>query len=102
PLLADEPDEVVVTIEQRAHDDTGQEETRRLTDTLAMRVRPVVLIADDSLDQLDLYELALADRYTIARARSGQETLAVILAERPDVIVLDVLMPVEDGFATCA
>ena len=53
--------------------------------------------------QLDLYELALANQYTIARARSGQETLAVALAERPDVIVLDVLMPgQEDGFTTCA
>jgi hypothetical protein len=38
-----------------------------------MRLRPVVLIADDTLDHLDLYDLAPADRYTVLRARSGVE-----------------------------
>jgi DNA-binding response OmpR family regulator len=67
-----------------------------------MRVRPVVLLVDDILDQLDLYEMGLADRYTILRATTADATLTDAVTERPDAIVLDVLMPGEDGFATCA
>lgn len=67
-----------------------------------MRVRPVVLLVDDTDDQLDLYEMALADHYTILRAMTGRDALTLALTERPDAIVLDVLMPGEDGFATCA
>jgi len=67
-----------------------------------MRSRPVVLIADDTRDQLDLYELALADRFTIIAVTTGAAAVSTALASRPDAIVLDVLMPGEDGFATCA
>jgi CheY-like chemotaxis protein len=74
----------------------------RPSDTPGMRVRPVVLIVDDTVDQLDLYEMGLADRYTILRATTGHATLTEAVTERPDAIVLDVLMPGEDGFATCA
>jgi CheY-like chemotaxis protein len=66
-----------------------------------MRARPVVLIADDTLDHLDLYELALADRYTVLRARNGAEALTTAVAEHPDAVVLDVMMPGDDGFAIC-
>lgn len=67
-----------------------------------MRHRPVVLLADDTLDQLDLYELALSDQFRIVRATTGDAAVAAALSERPDAIVLDVLMPGLDGFATCA
>jgi two-component system cell cycle response regulator len=67
-----------------------------------VRVRPVVLIVDDILDQLDLYEMALADRFRTVRARTGHAAITSALSERPDAILLDVLMPVEDGFVTCA
>jgi DNA-binding response OmpR family regulator len=67
-----------------------------------MRIRQVVLIVDDTLDELDLYEMALADQYTMVRATSGADAVAAALIERPDAIVLDVLMPREDGFATRA
>jgi CheY-like chemotaxis protein len=66
-----------------------------------MRLHPVVLLVDDTLDQLDLYELALRDRYRIIRATSGPAAVRVALTERPDAIVLDVLMPGDDGFTTC-
>src|SRR5712672_4487810 len=69
---------------------------------MGMRIRPVVLIADDTADQLDLYEMALADHYTVVRANTGRAALAQALTERPDAIVLDVLMPGDDGYTTCA
>lgn len=66
-----------------------------------MRARPVVLVVDDTLDHLDLYEMALADHYTILRATSGAAALEAAFAEKPDAILLDVMLPGDDGFVTC-
>ncbi len=65
-----------------------------------MRRRPVVLLVDDTVDVLDMYEMALDDRYTIVRATRGTEACEIARTEKPDVIVLDVLMPDLDGFST--
>ena len=67
-----------------------------------MRLRPVVLLVDDTPQQLDLYEMALADRYTVVRATTAEAAYRAAITGRPDVIVLDVLMPGEDGLTLCA
>jgi CheY-like chemotaxis protein len=66
-----------------------------------MPARPVVLVVDDTLDHLDLYEMALSEHYTILRATSGATALEAACAERPDAILLDVMLPGDDGFVTC-
>ena len=71
-------------------------------DTCNMRLRPVVLIADDMPGQIGLDGMALPDHYTVVRAATGPTALSRALAERPDAIVLDMQMPGDDGFATCA
>ncbi len=58
-----------------------------------------VLIAEDTPDILEL----LVDKVTfagfeVATARDGEEALAKIHSETPDVILLDLLMPKKDGF----
>ena len=63
--------------------------------------RPVVLLVDDMVDHLRLYELTLNDRYTILNASSGEEGYRVACLEQPDVIVLDVMMPDVDGWTVC-
>ncbi len=67
-----------------------------------MRRRPVVLLVDDIREQLDLYEMTLEDRYTVIRATTAEDARMMAVTERPDVIVLDVLMPGEDGVSVCA
>jgi CheY-like chemotaxis protein len=62
----------------------------------------LVLLIDDSVDQRDLYELALEDEFTVLTAARGREGVAVARRARPDVIVLDVMMPGMDGWETCA
>ena len=61
----------------------------------------LVLLIDDCVDQRDLYELALEDDFTILTAARGREGLAVARRAKPDVIVLDVMMPGMDGWETC-
>lgn len=61
-----------------------------------------VLVVDDSLPNRKLLEARLKDEYfEVLGAASGAE--AITLAQRwsPDIILLDVLMPVMDGFEAC-
>jgi DNA-binding response OmpR family regulator len=61
-----------------------------------------ILIVDDEPRYLRLLEANLqTEGYEVAIARDGQEALDVFSAKPVDLILLDVLMPRLDGFATC-
>jgi DNA-binding response OmpR family regulator len=63
------------------------------------RERPVVLAADDDEDILELVAFRLErSGCTVLRARDGEEALELARRERPDLAVLDVMMPKLDGF----
>ena len=60
-----------------------------------------VLIVDDEPDIVILLQLALETAgYTTVQASDGEEALAVIRAHDPDLVLLDVMMPVMDGWRT--
>jgi CheY-like chemotaxis protein len=62
-----------------------------------------ILIVDDSSTTL-LMEEMLLKKYTnfdVVQARNGQEAVETALAEQPDLILMDVIMPKMDGFAAC-
>jgi CheY-like chemotaxis protein len=63
--------------------------------------RPVVLIVDDIEDHLRLYEVTLAERFTVLKATSGPEGLAIARVQRPNVVLLDIMMPGMDGWEVC-
>jgi DNA-binding response OmpR family regulator len=70
-----------------------------VTDEAAGRDQPVVLAADDDEDILALVAFRLErSGYTVLQARDGEEALELARAERPDLAVLDVMMPKLDGF----
>jgi len=61
----------------------------------------VLLVDDDGVARL-LTASALAARgWQVIEADGGAQALALFERERPDVVVLDALMPDPDGFATC-
>ena len=61
--------------------------------------RPQILVVDDDPDILEaLSEILEAEGYEVDRARHGQEALARIDQRRPDLILLDLMMPVMDGW----
>ena len=65
-----------------------------------MNQKAKVLIVDDELFNLDYLEQALEDsNYQIITATNGQEALDLIQREQPDLVLLDLMMPVLDGFA---
>ena len=59
-----------------------------------------VLIVDDEPLNVDYIEQRLEDlNYEIITAADGQEALDKIKSEHPDLVLLDLMMPVLDGFA---
>jgi signal transduction histidine kinase len=63
--------------------------------------RPRLLAIDDNPANLTTLARALSDEFTLQLAASGEEGLRLATAERPDLILLDVMMPIIDGFETC-
>src|SRR4030042_4271034 len=61
-----------------------------------------ILVVDDDVDTLRLVGLMLERQgYEIVAANSGQQALALVLTERPDLILLDLMMPDIDGVEVC-
>ena len=67
-----------------------------------MRTPPLILVADDNPANLDILQTRLeAHGYQVLAARNGEEALNLAQEERPDLILLDVMMPKMDGIEVC-
>ena len=65
-----------------------------------MAGRRKVLIVEDNADLRRLYAIGLNQRgYEVKLAANGAEALDRIATEKPDVILLDLVMPIMDGWA---
>ena len=61
-----------------------------------------ILIVDDTLQNIQVLETILKGKdYQINVAQNGIEALDMVERARPDLILLDVMMPEMDGFETC-
>ena len=61
-----------------------------------------ILVVDDDPDILEALTMILEARgYQVATAQDGVEGLANLKAEKPNLMILDLLMPKMDGFAVC-
>ena len=63
------------------------------------RPRRVLVVDDDEQLRYVLQETMKEDGYEVEAASNGREALAIIERWRPDLIVLDLMMPVMDGEA---
>ena len=67
-----------------------------------MRTPPQILIVDDNPQNLDIFQTRLAAQgYEILTASDGEEALAVAREKRPDLILLDIMMPKLNGIEVC-
>lgn len=57
-----------------------------------------VLVVDDQPVIVRLLRFVLEKEHQVFTAYNGEEALQVVEAERPDVVLLDVVMPVLDGY----
>lgn len=61
-----------------------------------------ILIADDESDILEILSFNLSgEGYQVFKASNGSEAISQAKAHKPDLIILDVMMPVKTGFEAC-
>ncbi len=63
--------------------------------------KPVVLLIDDTEADLDLLVETLQQDYEVAVAMDGQSALQAVAETTPDLVLLDVMMPLMDGYEVC-
>lgn len=63
---------------------------------------PIILLVDDSLQNLDIISEILKKEYSIKVANSAQKALSYLQnSKKPDLVLLDILMPEIDGYMFC-
>ena len=63
---------------------------------------PLILVADDDkFTRMLLRQLLEQDGYQVAEVENGEQCLAAYTSHKPDMVLLDAVMPVMDGFACC-
>lgn len=61
-----------------------------------------ILVVDDDPDMREALQMILeSGGYTVVMAEDGEKCLSKLKEERPDLLVLDLLMPRMDGFEVC-
>jgi signal transduction histidine kinase/ligand-binding sensor domain-containing protein/CheY-like chemotaxis protein/AraC-like DNA-binding protein len=91
-----------VPIKMEMHDDgLSFLGNQPIPDSISTEDRPHILIADDNEDVRAYLEACLANDYVIEIAKNGQECEDLAFNTTPDLIVLDVMMPIKDGFEVC-
>ena len=72
-----------------------------MQDATTASKRPLVLVIDDTPQNLSLMRDLLDPHYTVKLAPSGARGLEIASATPPDLILLDVMMPDMDGYEVC-
>jgi DNA-binding response OmpR family regulator len=61
-----------------------------------------ILVSDDELNIRNILDFSLeAEGYRVIAAADGEEAFEMAVREKPDLIILDVMMPRGDGFSVC-
>ena len=64
--------------------------------------KPKIMIVDDEPDVVTMIENALkSDGFIVVRAYDGIEALDLVSIENPDLILLDIMMPMMSGYEVC-
>ncbi|MBI2288682.1 MAG: response regulator transcription factor [Chloroflexi bacterium] len=66
-----------------------------------MADKKVLIIDDDPIFQRLVDQILARQGYEVLKAGSGPEGLRLLFAEKPDIVLLDMVMPRMDGWQTC-
>ncbi|HEX8784791.1 MAG TPA: response regulator, partial [Telluria sp.] len=69
---------------------------------MSVKTLPLILAVDDEASNLQLLRQILQDHYRLRFAKDGARALDLVREERPNLILLDVMMPGMSGYEVCA
>ena len=86
------------------HEPTLQQEdrARETGGRLASRQARVLIVEDDRGSRFALRETLMGEGYQVVEASDGQRALEICRMKAPDLVLMDCMMPVMDGFQSCA
>ncbi len=61
----------------------------------------ILVVDDDKITRLQMRQLLQQVGYRVAEATNGEQALAVYMEQQPDMVLLDAVMPIMDGFTCC-
>jgi DNA-binding response OmpR family regulator len=64
--------------------------------------RKIMVVDDEPVQRKLLDKVLTGHGYEVLHARNGQESLRLLFEKKPDLVLLDVLMPGMDGWQTCS
>ncbi|MBL7130707.1 MAG: response regulator transcription factor [Candidatus Omnitrophica bacterium] len=89
-------------MEPRDNPETLPEETQDIKDETQKPMPKKILVVDDNTDALRTAEAILKKaRYEVITLNNPKFIFKLIKHERPDVVVLDIIMPPLDGYTVC-
>ncbi len=60
-----------------------------------------VLVVDDEENVRRLVRTMLGNKYTVLEAKDGEVAIDIARSQRPDIILMDIMMPNIDGYTAC-
>jgi CheY-like chemotaxis protein len=63
--------------------------------------KKTVLVVDDEPDIRKLVSKMLRNKYTVLEAQNGQAAIDMALQNKPDLVLMDIMMPGIDGLTAC-
>lgn len=77
------------------------EERKPIREWSLMTERAVVLIVDDNPENLFLLNEFLKDDYIVKAAKNGAQALQIAAEAKPELVLLDIMMPEMNGYSVC-
>ncbi|MBF0127573.1 MAG: response regulator [Magnetococcales bacterium] len=73
-----------------------------LMNATAKQTKATILVVDDQPINIEILNGILQDHYRVLFATNGLDALEAVEEQRPDLILLDVVMPGVDGYQVCS
>ena len=66
-----------------------------------METKKTILVVDDELFFREILKESLRERFTVVEGKNGKEAISLAAEHKPDLIIMDVEMPVKTGIEAC-
>lgn len=63
-----------------------------------MPIKKILIVDDSPTERYFLTDILVKNGFTVSTAENGEEALAKIKADKPDLILMDIVMPGQNGF----